>query len=252
MSKYYLSVSTILRNEHLYLHEWITWNLKQGINHFYLYNNSEPGEPDQKEVVKEYNEYITWVDLPGSIKQRESVDHTILNYKDETELVLFTDCDEFIFSPVAPRVVDILPNYFDDLEVSTLAVHWLLFGSNNLEEYSPEPVVKRFTKRAAEVNPHIKSIVRLKDAYGMGSNVHTIRTSGLTIDENFNMLPTEYALSYPASVNILGIAHYVTKSRAECTLRRGMPRSDTGELREGSFFDSHNCNDVEDLRLSDL
>lgn len=245
----YLSISSIVRNESLYLREWVEFHIKQGVEHFYLYDNSAPGEPDQKEVVSDYTNLITWHDLPGVAKQREACDHTIVTYRNDTELCAFIDVDEFLFSPLDASFKDAIKPFFTDDTITGLAVHWLLFGSSGQEKYSSRPVVQRFTRRSVYVNTHVKSVMRLKDTVCMGSNVHTFRANGHIIDETYKIQPEEYALGEMGTAYIVAIAHYVTKSREECALRRKMPRADTGELRSDDFFEAHDCNDIEDLKV---
>jgi hypothetical protein len=239
----YLSISTIVRNEHLYIKEWVSFHLKQGIQHFYLFDNSEPGEMDQKAPVREYEKYITWHELPGIAQQRSSVNHTVDTYKHDTVWCAFIDVDEFLYSVPDKDLKDRLALYSD---ASGLCVHWLLFGSGGREFYSPAPVTSRFIMRAKEVNPHVKSIMKLSETYGMGSNVHTFHAQDVIVDENYSVMPREYATYSPATAEILRINHYVTKSKEECTERRKMRRADTGEIRGDDFFEAHDRNDVKD------
>jgi len=248
----YLSVCSILRREELYSHEWVTHLLNQGVSRLYLYDNSVPGEPDQRAPLREFDKYITWHKAPGRPRQRWASNHAINTYRKQTEFLMFIDLDEFPYSKKHPRLVETLPEYFKDPKVDALAVHWLNFNSNGHEEYSPEPVVKRFTKRPFEVNPHVKSICKLANTIRQGNDVHSYRVKGKIIDENFRELPKDYALSEPATADVLALAHFVTKSRQECLVRRSMPRCDTGVMREPGFFEHHNEGDYEDTYLRDL
>lgn len=248
----YLSVCTILRNEEKYSYEWVSHLINQGVERLYLYDNSVPGEPDQKAPLREFLNYITWHDAPGRPRQRWASNHAINMYKKDTELLLFIDVDEFPYSKKHPKLIETLPEYFKDKSVDALAIHWILFGSSGHEEYAPEPVVKRFTWREATTNPHVKSICRLANTITQGNDVHSYRVKGKIIDENFKELPKDYALSEPATSEIFALNHYVTKSRQECLVRRSMPRCDTGIMREPGFFEAHNFGEYEDLYLYNL
>lgn len=250
----YLSISTIIKKEHRYLREWVEFYVNQGVDHFYLYDNSddELEHKIHRDKVCDFEKYITWNRLPGRAMQRVSCNHTILNYGEETEWCLFCDVDEFLYSGKDKQFVGTLNREYDKEPIAALAVHWLLFGSNGHLDYKDEPVTKRFTRRAEGTNPHVKSIVRLKDCYSMGNNVHTFRVKGMIVDENFQELGNEYAISSPATSEIFRMNHYVTKSKEECRVRRGMPRSDTGEMRSDDFFEVHDCNEVEDKRILEV
>jgi len=248
--KHYLSICAILKNERPYLREWVEHHLKQGVEHFYLYDNGSEDTP--REVVTDYHEQgmITWHQVFGIGKQREAYDHCIGHHKEDTEWCAFIDIDEFLWSVKNITVRDDIRAKYEIDNVSVIAVHWLLFGSCGHTAYDAQPVVQRFTRRAAAVNPHVKSIVRMSDAICMANDAHTFRVKNTAIDENYNELAKDYALSSPATASVLAINHYVTKSRQECLVRRATPRADSGAIREQGFFEAHDCNDVEDLRLA--
>lgn len=119
-------------------------------------------------------------------------------------------------------------------------------------------VVERFQWRHAEVNPHVKSIVRAKDTLRMGSDPHTFRVTGQVLDENGLILPEEYAINYGdkgPSANYLRINHYHTKTKEEYFKRKlACPDSNSGipytvEKLEQTFA-SHNKNELTDRYLS--
>lgn len=263
---HYLSVCAILKNEGRYLREWIEFYIKQGVEHFYLYDNESTD--NSRDDLCDFEALITWHKVKGTAQQRFAYNHAVQNYQRETEWCAFLDVDEFLYSgryeiestgflsgAVEKKLLslkDTIEESYDNDIIAGIAVHWLLFGSSGHLEYSDEPVTRRFTRRAEEVNPHVKSIMRLPMTYSMGNNVHTFRAHGAIVNEHFSELGMEYGNRSPATADILRINHYVTKSRAECLEKTKRGRADTGEKHAEEFFESHDRNDVEDLRILEL
>ncbi len=245
---HYMSICATIKNEALYLDEWIQFHIKQGIDHFYLYDNDS--DDNTYDIAKSYGSMTTVRKVTGLAIQRSVYDSFITTHRDKTTWSIFIDVDEFLY-PVEHGLnfVRTFNTKYDLTGIDGLAVNWLLYGSNGHLEYSPEPVVKRFTRRAEEVNPHVKSIMRMSNVISTYDNVHAYRTTGRVFDENFIVLPHQYCLHYDGTCNVFAINHYVTKSENECRIRREAPRADTGGIREVTFFETHDRNDVEDLRI---
>lgn len=246
----YLSVCAVLRNEGSYLKEWIEHYLKEGVEHFYLYDNESTDEP--KKTLKSFTDkkLITWFQTKGLRQQRVAYNHTIREHSEVTEWCAFFDIDEFGFSTAHKTLAEAVRAY--DTDNSGLAIHWLLFGSNGHETYSDKLVVKRFTRRADCVNPHVKSIMRLKDTYSMNLDPHSFVARRAIIDENHKVMPRDYAIDTPATADVLRLQHYVTKSKEEYAKRKLLPDANSGQIKEfEAMWQSHDVNDVEDRTLAD-
>lgn len=252
--RHYLSIAAIIKNEALYLKEWIDFHIDQGVEHFYLYDNESTD--NTYEVLLPYIDegYVTWQVAIGKSQQVPLYTSTIYTKANETVWCAFIDVDEFLYCSTMTFSKKLYRDY-DLPGNSVVAVHWLLFGSNGEEEYKPAPVIFRFTRRAASVNPHVKSVVKLQRAI-KAVNPHAFEVRGQVIGEYHNVLPAYYALHEPATADILRINHYVTKSRAECARRRGdgnrgnsQIRADIGQPFIENFFAIHDCNDVFDDKI---
>lgn len=241
----YLSICAVVRNEAPYIKEWLDYHIKQGVEKFYLYDNES--QDDVREVTKDYD-CIHWYKTQGYCQQNVSYNHMILTHGAETEWCAFIDIDEFLVSTKHEKFVDSIKHY-DDQIIAGIAVHWLLFGSNGQEEYSPEPVTQRFTRRAAEANNHVKSVMRMSMTLCAGTDPHSFIANGPIIDESFNEMPRHYATK-PGTANILRVNHYYTKSRAEHKKRKGLPDASSGVYKDHvEQFAAHDVNDVEDLLI---
>lgn len=253
--KYTVSFGAIVKNEGLYLTEWLRFHRWLGVEHFYIYENDSTD--DTFEVLSRENfshSDITIGRISGCPAQKRAYEAIIHDYKDETEWLGFFDIDEFFCPKVNYR--NCLPvTLYPYRRYSAVAFHWYLFGSNHREVYTPEPVVERFTYRQADGNTHTKRFVnpRLTGDFWTAHSFKVLK--GMVVDEGCNPIPA--IESNPAlnksSYTIGQVNHYVTKSLEECTKRRAYSRSDILEVRKmPDFFLSHDRNDVEDLTARDI
>lgn len=244
----YLSVCAVIRNEAPYLEEWLDFHIAQGVEHFYLYDN---GSTDKvQNLLTPYGQKITWHTTKGTKQQRVAYNHTLSDYRKQSEWCAFIDVDEFLYSGNDKRFVDTLRNKYDLPGISGIAVHWLLFGSSGHEKYSPEPVTKRFIMRAENVNHHVKSVMRLPDTFSMGYDPHSFRARETIIDEGFTPMPLDYAINSPATADILRLNHYVTKSKEEYRKRKELPDANSGEIKDFQrMWEAHDVNEIEDKRI---
>lgn len=95
----YLSVCAIYRNEAPYMQEWLEFHLLEGVERFYLYDNSSTDE--HLEVLRPYvDEGLVvlheWNTHPGQI---ESYNHCLAEHGPDTRWLGFIDLDEYLFSP---------------------------------------------------------------------------------------------------------------------------------------------------------
>lgn len=245
----YLSICVLVKNEALYIDEWLKFHLRQGFDHFYIFHNESTDNTE--DIIRSYPaDLVTVENVYGRGIQRQVYDNYIETHRDKSVWTAFIDVDEFLYPVASPyNFRELFQKEYDDNEISGLAVNWLLFGSSGHIEYSPEPVTKRFTRRAADVNPHVKTIVKNMDAIKTFDNVHAIKTVGPVVDETKSVLHPQYSLHYDGTCDVFAINHYVTKSEEECKIRRAAPRADTGGIREATFFESHDVNEIEDLRI---
>lgn len=227
----YLSICAILRDEHLYIAEWLQFHLAQGVEHFYLYDNESKDVAALKAACAPYEKYITWHSLVGFKQQRVAYNHTIINYRKQTKWVAFLDADEFLFATSGKSFAKVLREDYDKDGIAGLAVHWVLYGSGGQLEYRDAPVRERFVMRAKEVNQHCKSIMRMRLTTCMANDPHTFRHTGRVVDENMNTMPFDYALT-KGTADKLRINHYVCKSIKEFVLRKQNPDANSGVFKD--------------------
>jgi len=234
-------VCAIALKEELYIDEWIAHNLKIGFDSVVIYDNSD--DHSLVDLPDKYLGRVTVIHYPGKVRQVPAYNDALARFRADTWCA-FIDVDEFIVLRKHPDIKTLLADVAP--QGGALALNWIMFGSSGREEYSPEPVTKRFTWRAREVNAHVKTIAYLPHVTAVPSphycNVtHTVDCHGNAVDGPFNQKKSE---------DVACIYHYFTKSRGEFLRKRERGRADIAEIRGLSEFADNDINEVEDLTLA--
>jgi len=169
---------------------------------------------------------------------------------------IYLDADEFIILNNSLKSVKHLLNIHNDAD--SLAINWLMFGSNYLKTEPTGLILESYTRSSSELADLVKCFVRPQKTlnatnphhYNMMDLERCNGTNHKKIKPNcpINKHKTPYALSNAY------IAHYVYQSEETFTRRKLMlPADDTGTFREGSNVQAiHDLyNDVENTYPKD-
>lgn len=234
-----LGITAIVKNEAPYIKEWLLFHFMQGVTEFFIYNNGSTDDTIKKTIEYPINELkITVIDWPGRCRQLEAYDHSIRINRKSVDWMAFVDIDEFLYSTEYPKVTKHLEiiTASDSYNASCVRVPWRIFGSSGHKEYSSELVIERFTHRAINLDPHFKSIIRMKKAVSTWKDIHTFKVKGTTLNR-------------PPGIFI---NHYHTKSEQEYRARCARGRADVKEYRNPDIdFPAHDINEVKDTYLKD-
>jgi glycosyltransferase involved in cell wall biosynthesis len=252
-----LGICAIVKNEGRYIHEWLTYHRKVGVERFTLYDNGSTD--DTLAEVARFGHPVDVISWPGQAQQIPAYEHMLAKRGHTMQWCAFIDVDEFLLPTDGVPVRDVLHLYDDMPEIESLYVHWLFFGSNGHKTYSPAPVTQRFTRRAPlsfGPNRYGKSIVRMGRAGPKVINPHLIGTEGRMLTPPGQIVDTRDSGRQPAARHTpLALAHFFTKSEAEWVERRAggrpaLPADHPDAIRPMAQFHSHDRNDEEDLRVS--
>lgn len=213
--QYELSICAIFRDDAKYIPEWIDFHRKQGVDHFYLFDNLSNDNP--KHILRKYIKggSVTLIDWPfestcesdwGPI-QHSAYMHCINHYGRKSKWIAFLDTDEFLFSPTKRDLRLILTHFKSHPGVG---VNWIMYGSSNvLRIENGEKMVDKLVWRGPinqGVNTHIKSIVQPRMVIDCISPHYFIFSVGSTVSENLK--PIAQACTDSVSVDLLRINHY--------------------------------------------
>ena len=232
----------IAKDEGPYLDEWIRYNLKLGFDAVYVYDNSDDGAALVDLAAAHPEGSVVVVPFPGHAMQLSAYWHFREAYGARHTWCAFIDVDEFVVLRRHDCVKDLLREHCGE---GALALNWHMFGSGGETEYRAEPVRKRFTRRAARVDQHVKTIVRLGDMlHHIGPHHVALREGATQHDTSGRRFHGPFNPEGPDDVAC--IHHYFVKSRGEFArkIRRG--RSDGNPDRCMREFEAHDVNEVED------
>ena len=221
--KYELAIVAILKNEALYVKEWIDYHILAGIDHFYLYDNESTD--NVKEILQPYidNGLVTYEFYPGKIPQMAAYNSAIKKYRFEAEYLAFIDLDEFIYPHENKSILEIINEYFNkSSNIAGFSIHWATFGASGQykADYS-KGVLERFLHRAATTfnhNKYVKTIVNPRSVNHMQGPHNAMYFEGkFAVREDGAVV--QLAGIEPVSSNIISINHYRTKSKEEYEIK---------------------------------
>jgi hypothetical protein len=277
MTRAYLSICAIFKDEAPYLPEWIEFHRLVGVEQFFLYDNlSADGG---REVLEPWTRagLVTVSDcsMPlGQGGQSWAYADALERARGRTRWLAFIDLDEFLFSPGQMPLPEVLRAYE---EYPGVVVNWQVYGSSGLTARPDELVIECFLMRARTQwvrNRRVKSVVDPTRAVRpIGPHFFEYADGALAVTENHEpvgmiehrswtrrmrrdlaRLPLieadPYAVRHSSvdrvSVRRLRLNHYAVRSRQEFeqkTARHGSSRI------APRYFAYHDRNEVHDPAL---
>lgn len=239
---YNLTIVSMFKNESLILEEWISYYIRQGVEHFYLIDNGSTDNYESK--LKPYMDKITLVKDPFHVEYgkknilksydskkneyvfNESDCHAQIllanNYfletiKNRSIWTMYIDTDEYIYIPKSKNIQDYLVNHIDTCKkydnICDIFVPWKSFGSNNLEK-QPKSIIQGFDKRMdnrtfqkkafdhGNIRGFGKSITRTKHLTLLNIHKSNFCVDYLTLMPNDIILPGDSSHLYNINYNI--------------------------------------------------
>jgi len=156
--EYELSICTIFRDDASYLPEWIDFHKKQGVQHFYLYDNLSKDHPE--DILRHYlrEKSVTLIKWPyesygqgdWNIIQCDAYMHCVKKYGPKTHWMAFLDTDEFLFRPDKTDLRVFLNRHQNFKSVSA---YWMMYGTSKLTIPPGGKITDFLIYRAADNNP---------------------------------------------------------------------------------------------------
>ena len=257
-----LAICAIFKDEALYLREWVEFHQLMGVERFYLYNNNSSDRYLDALQMHIESGAVVLHEWPHQHAQLQVYEHCLKTHGSETDWLAFLDVDEFLFSPKAQRLPDVLAGYADHPGVG---VNWVMFGSSGHKQKPKGGVLENFLRRGQfdaglpyphlrrpdgsyrPENLHIKSIVQPSKVDSC-PNPHFMlyANNARAVDENHQ--PIDGPFSSKVSVAQLRINHYWSKSEEECRHKFAKGLADGHGTRDWGEFLAHETihNEVHD------
>ncbi|RDS82094.1 glycosyltransferase [Dyella monticola] len=257
-----LAICAIFKDEAAYLREWVEFHQLMGVERFYLYNNNSSDRYLDALQMHIESGAVVLHEWPQPYAQLQAYDHCLKTHGSEADWIAFLDADEFLFSPKARLLPDVLADYADHPGVG---VNWVMFGSGGHTHKPKGGVLENFLRRGEfdagvqyghlrlpdgsyrSENSHIKSIVQpSKVARCTNPHYMLYANDARAVDENGHAL--EGPFTEKVSVQHLRINHYWSKSEEECRYKFAKGMADGKGTRDWNEFLLHEkiLNDVHD------
>jgi len=247
--KYFLAMCSTVKNEAIYLDEWIAYHTLRGFEHFYIHDDAS--SDDTMRILKKWESkgLVTIFDgfrKPTVAPQVPFYDFISKEKRNESEWCAFFDVDEFYCSD--KNANDLLRGF--EPEVSEMMVSWCFFGSNGLTEYDNRLVIERFLMRSLEtfaMNRSRKVMARLSKCEKCVLDNLFEKSEGMSLDSSGNILHEPGKLPMRGEWGLCRLNHYAIKSVEEFGKKARNGRANrTGLGLLGYDFNSRDKNDVRD------
>lgn len=160
-------IVTTIRNEGIYLLEWIAWHRTIGIEHFFVYSNNNTDGSDELLMALANAGVITWLensDHVSAVPQHKAYGHALSVLPDilDYRWAAIIDADEFIMLNFDKyeKFSDFL-EWQEEAPVDAIALNWIFFGANGRKAWTNDLTTRRFTSREPRVSRQIKSVSKV-------------------------------------------------------------------------------------------
>ena len=225
-----VAVVVIARDEKPFLDEWLVYQRRLGVDHFFVYDD----EPDLSisGFLKPHSPYVTvvpWFErhrhLPGRNKQTKSYTHALSNGLGSFEWVAYIDVDEFLVLKRHASIQEFLSGF--DRSVSSVSLNWMVFGHNGFYEDPPGLVTSALTRRMILPSHNCKSISRCSDVARVESAHRVVLRRGRRVGATGGVFLDSYVT--PGAVDVACVNHYQCRS-----FTRWMSKPVRGEAADDS------------------
>ena len=161
-----VAVCVIVKNENLYIREWIEYYKNLGFANVILYDNNDSiGGDDVLSVIQDYvdSNFVIYHSYKDYKKiQSLCYDECYRNYYDKYDWIAYFDADEFLWIN-EKSINDLLSNpRYNGFNMVKVA--WKMYNDNDKLYYEPGNVLDRFTnslnQSIAQFLPNLKVILR--------------------------------------------------------------------------------------------
>ncbi len=224
-----IAVAAIVKNEALYLPEWLEFHFMIGVRHIYIYDN---GSTDNtKNILEPYLQarlvtLIPWRNFSMSLNpQRLAYAHALGNYGEIYRWIAFIDVDEFLFPVDDCSLATALNNYNSQ---PVICLPWINFGPSGHKKKPAGLVIESYTERTVfPPLPEQHSLLRYKSILNpravemASSHIFHLKNNGpKMINDRCVSFPYHQARNTEyATADKLRLHHYFTRSEEEIQIK---------------------------------
>ena len=230
-----ICLCAIVKNENLYIREFVEHYKKIGYNQIFLYDNNEKNGEHLEEVIKEYikSGFIKIIDFRGK-KNRPQFDAYKDCYQRNNKFydwLSFYDIDEFLeINKKYKTIQDFLNDKIFKTCIS-IKINWLVYKNNNSLHYENKPIKERIKSPEYNnlANICIKSTVKGNLSINYWKNMRNPHTSSLnyaSCSSSGKNVRSNSPFIKPPDYTNAKLKHYSYKSFEEYLLKVKRGRAD--------------------------
>jgi len=211
MSKYYLSLCSIIKDER-YLEEFIIYYNILGVEHFYIYDNESSYSISDRLNKPYFQKLCTILKIKGQIQQLNAYNDCIQNFGKETKWLIVVDGDEYIVPKKDWSMRDFLNKYED---AHAIGINWVMYGSSFYDKKQEGLLINNYRYCSNTQNKHIKTVFQPKYVKNFTKDPHhlNIHNPSKYIDAKRNIISGPFNNNF--TIDIIQINHYTGKSKEE-------------------------------------
>ena len=137
-----IGICCIVKQENLYLRDWVKYYHDMGISKIILYDNNDVKGEYPQQVIGDYiaNGFVDYKNARGFYRyQIEAYNQCYNEYKTELDWIGFLDIDEYWY--LSPHLT--FDEFFSEERfpnAGAIFFNWLCYGDNGLAHYDNRPV----------------------------------------------------------------------------------------------------------------
>jgi hypothetical protein len=226
-----------------HIKEWAAHHLLIGFDTIIIFDHKS--KIPLKTVFQNFDNRVTIIrtELPdGNIKQLLMNNAINMAKKMNLDWFIYLDADEFLILNKMFKGVKSLLNAYSYGD--SLAINWLMFGTNHLVEDPEGLILENYTKSCEHLDHHVKSFVRPYQAVKSDNpHYYHVKNKSRMLGIDCKVVQPQYCyhpVNMPFYKALAYIAHYVYQSEETYLKRKINIMADNGTTRANLGKEVHN------------
>jgi Glycosyl transferase family 2 len=250
----YLTLGSCLKQEEAYMMDFVKYHRYVGVEHFVFFDREF--SPLSQLLGKEPDvEIVHFPDVPENV-HAVGWGKLIGHNQGKTKWLALIDADQVLVPVQTHDVREVLKNYEN---FASLQCNWHTFGSSGRVEKGEGSLYERFLMRAKSdsgINAHTQFVCQPdRTLAARTADPHHPQLSKNEVSVNTNCNIVRGPFNSPPLHDTLWIAHYISKSKEEWSIKNAKGRADIfGHKMPFDMFDHHDtfCNAEKEERVLEL